>query len=394
MTKLLTVVNLLLIPILLIRCTEQRTPQKPVSARISDRDFPSIFQAWGNADNLPGEDAVVTMARHDLIFTGISATGLQWNNASQGLADGFTPSSIEKAQKYKQALIEKNPNVLLLVEIRYRDAHKSFLPADHHWWMRDDNGEIVKGWEEGNFLKMNFLDSTYRQHVANRAKAAIETGVVDGIMLDWWNEGKNTAARVALVETIRATIGPDALIIVNSNDRTIPLSAQFVNGLFMECYKSDKPWHWDTILSTLMWAEQNLRAPQINCLETWYVNSRDDLNRMRATTCMALTVSNGYALFSDPNSLPTPDHLHNWYPFWDAPLGKPVEAGKKRDDGAWDRLYENGFVVYNPMSNAEIKITSPKAVQRVSDGQHDSTFMLSPLDGDIFLYLKDEWKPN
>jgi hypothetical protein len=38
----------------------------------------------------------------------------------------------------------------------------------------------------------------------------------------------------------------------------------------------------------------------------------------------ALVFSNGYALFSDPNSLPTPDHLHDWYPFWDKSLGKPA----------------------------------------------------------------------
>jgi hypothetical protein len=38
-------------------------------------------------------------------------------------------------------------------------------------------------------------------------------------------------------------------------------------------------------------------AERINCLESWFHQSRDDLNLMRATTTLALTRSDGYALF-------------------------------------------------------------------------------------------------
>ena len=50
---------------------------------------------------------------------------------------------------------------------------------------------------------------------------------------------------------------------------------------------------------------------------------------MRATTTLALTHGDGYCLFSDPNPLPTPDHMHNWYPFWNKSLGRPLRSGPR-----------------------------------------------------------------
>jgi len=100
------------------------------------------------------------------------------------------------------------------------------------------------------------------------------------------------------------------------------------------------------------WAEVNLREPRVNCLETWYHRSRDDLHLVRATTTLALTHSDGYCLFSDPNPLPTPDHLHNWYSFWNKSLGKPVAKGTADPDGTVRREFENGTAVYNRWEQA------------------------------------------
>jgi len=70
-----------------------------------------------------------------------------------------------------------------------------------------------------------------------------QTGLFDGIMLDWWNEHNATtgrwpgwqgsvltrdeelAARLAILRTIRQAVGDDFLILVNANDRTVPQSA-------------------------------------------------------------------------------------------------------------------------------------------------------------------------
>lgn len=205
-----------------------------------------------------------------------------------------------------------NPNLVLIAEIRYRDAHTSYLPERHKWWLRDEKEQTVPGWDEGGFFCLDFHNPEFRSQVARQAKAAVESGAVDGVMLDWWSDD---AGRLGLIQEVRAAIGDKALILANANDRQTPQTAPYINGYFMECYKSRTAKDWHEIADTLAWAEVHLRGPRINCLETWFHKSRDDLNLMRATTTLALTHSDGYCLFSDPNPLPTPDHLHNWYSF-------------------------------------------------------------------------------
>lgn len=106
---------------------------------------------------------------------------------------------------------------------------------------------------------------------------------------------------------------------------------------------------------------------------------------MRATTTLALTHSDGYCLFSDPNPLPTGDHRHNWYPFWNNSLGQPAAKGKKRSDGSWWRECDNGTVVYNPMGNEEITVTFDGPRISVATGKTATEHQLQSPDGDIYL---------
>jgi hypothetical protein len=184
-------------------------------------------------------------------------------------------------------------------------------------------------------------------------------------MLDWWRDDEH---RLSLAKSVRAAIGDKYLIITNTNDRTAAKSALYINGYFMECTRSKTAAEWKRIAATLKWAERNLRPPHVNCIETWFHNSREDLHLMRATTTLALTHSDGYCLFSDPNPLPTGDHRHNWYPFWDKSLGKPNSEGTIRDDGTIVREFENGTVVYNPMGNSPVEITFRETRKSVATG--------------------------
>ncbi len=366
--------------------------------RIAGRSFPSVFQAWNPADNLKGEDPRVTVARHDLVFSGVEFYTLKWNNEYQGLATDFTPESIQQGLALRRSLLKLNPNMVMLLEIRYRDAWgntapknsperwkehwRGYLPDNHTWWKRDAAGKLVMGWEEGGFIQMDFANPEYREQVAMQCGAAVKSGVVDGVMLDWWQDDED---RLALVTAIRKRMGADGLILVNSNDRQIPRTAPFINGLFMECYRSKTAEDWKRIEDTLAWAEKNLREPRINCLESWCHQSREDLNLMRATTTLSLTTSDGYCLFSDPNPLPTPDHLHNWYPFWNRSLGKPVAEGKRSPDGTIRRDFAKGIVVHNPSDNRVVSLTFDTEMTRVSSGRRGRQHDLSPADGDIFL---------
>jgi len=353
----------------------------PLEERINGRDYPSVFQAWNRADNLEDEDQVTTEARHDLLFHAPDFFGLRWNSEPRGESIAFTQKSLKAGKARRSALLEKNPNMVLLCEIRYRDAHQSFLSSDSPWWIRDDDGKPEVGWEEGGYLLLDYANPAYRSHVAKRAKAAMDSGTFDGILLDWWKEDET---RIFLLKEIREAIGEEALILVNANDRTSPKSAPWINGHFMECYRSKSKEDWERIEASLVWAEANLRQPRINCLETWYQESRRDLNRMRATTALGLTRSNGYILFADPNPRPTPDHRHDWYDFWDAPIGRPVADGKKRADGSVLRKFEHGYVLYNPPGKPTT-VTFETPHRRVSNNEVARTHRVPPLDGEIFI---------
>jgi len=356
--------------------------ERPLTERIRGRTFPSVFQAWSPAQNVQDDSPLHTVARHDLVFSGPGFFGLRWNRRPTGLADGFTADSIAKAKSFREKLLSLNPNLVLIAEIRYRDASTTYLPDGHKWWLRSKDGRIVPGWDEGRFLCLDFHNPDFRSQVARQAKAAVDSGAVDGVMLDWWSDD---ASRLALIREMRQAIGDKAIILANANDRKTPQTAPYINGYFMECYRSKTAEDWNRIADTLVWAELHLREPRVNCLETWYHKSRDDLNLMRATTTLAVTHSDGCCLFSDPNPLPTPDHLHNWYPFWTKSLGRPVGKGSKRSDGAWWREFDNGTVVYNPMGNGQISVAFDGFRFSVATGKAATEHQLQSPDGDIYL---------
>lgn len=353
--------------------------------RIKGRAFPSVFQAWSPAQNVRDESPLHTVARHDLLWHGPQFFGLRWNNRYTGLADGFTPESIQAARLFRQKLLTLNPNLVSIAEIRYRDAHRSYLPEGHAWWLRDKQGRIVPGWEEGGFFCLDFHNPQFRSQIAVQAKAAVKSGAVDGVMLDWWSDD---ASRLELIREVREAVGERAIIIANANDRQTPQTAPFINGYFMECYRSQTAQEWKTIADTLVWAEAHLREPRVNCLETWFHKSRDDLDLMRATTTLVLTHSDGYCLFSDHNPLPTPDHLHNWYPFWERSLGKPIAERQSRPDGTVSREFENGAAVYNPLGNRAVLVRFSDRRRSVATGRAGEEHALGCPDGDIFLRVK------
>lgn len=354
----------------------------PPAQRIAGRDFPSVFQAWNPADNLPEEDRWSTLSRHDLVFHSPSFFGLQWNTPLDAMATGFTPESIVSARALRRKLLSQNPHLVLLAEIRYRDAPRSYLQPDSPWWKRDAEGKFIMGWAEGGYMQLDLANPEFQRQVAAQAQAAVRSGVFDGVMLDWWQDDED---RLALITAVRASIGKDALILCNANDHITPRTAPYINGYFMECYRSRTAEDWQRIAETLAWAEAHLRQPRIDCLETWYRTSRQDLDLMRATTALALTASNGYCLFSDPNPLPTPDHLHDWYSFWNKSLGAPRGPGVRQPDGTSRREFTRGTVVYNPMGNTPCIVTFRDARRSLITGRTARTHTLNAPDGDIFL---------
>lgn len=360
-----------------------------VSGRLAGRTFPSVFMAWSMAENTGDADRRDNMARHDLVFAGPATFGLRWDaNGHEGLAEQFTTQSTAKARAFRAELLARNSNMVLLAEIRYRDAKDDFLPEDSPWWRRDEVTHKKKpGWEEGGYFLLDFHNADFRSHVARQAAAAVKSGVVDGVMLDWWLErlAEDADARIELLKAVREATGPDALVLVNSNHERIERSAPYVNGLFMECYKTKTPDDWRQIAETLRWAEANLRRPRINCVETWYHESRGDLRLMRATTALALTMSDGFCLFSDPNPLPAPDHLHDWYDFWHKGLGRPLRKGREIQPGVWEREFQHGAVFFNLAGEKPVAISFERDVKSRATGRSGTDHVVPSGDGDIFI---------
>ena len=423
------------------------------------RSYPSIFQAWNGIENKPDEDELHRLARHDLAFAHpYTLLKISWNISEKqpyaGLATGMNPHQLDAAHEIKRQLLSLNPHLRLLVEIRYRDAkylsseneaqaedwwEVGFYPPDSPYWLKDTERNPVIGWGEdtnGNgkidpndkilHYLIDFTNPEMQELIVKKVVALDRSGLFDGIMLDWWNEAFATSpisvddwsatiltpedeseARLSILEKIRAQVGDDFLILVNANMRQIPKSAPYVNGIYMECYKQAyrKGYNLNQILQmeeTLLWAEQHLREPRINCLEGWRVvtdymgdfntrvaerNSEENQQWMRMITTLSLTHSDGYVLFGDDNAIPAPDHLHNWYDFWDADLGQPIQdrAVQYRDiTGLFIRTYENGWVVYN-RSGSEHTVAFDKHVVGLNSGKRQTIHKIPDFDGEIFL---------
>ncbi len=430
-----------------------------VYAEDGQRNYPSIFQAWSGIENRPDEDELHRLARHDLAFAHpYTLLRIAWNISEaqpySGLATDLLSNQLDIAHERKRDLLFLNPHILLLVELRYRDAkylsrqnekhvenwwEVGFYPPDSPYWLKDNSGTPVIGWGEDtngdrkideNDRVLNYLiDFTHpevQDLIVNQAVTLDKSGLFDGIMLDWWNEDYATSpigvddwsatiltreaeleARLSILRKIRAKVGDDFLIIVNANMRQIPKSAPYVNGIFMECYKQehDKGYSLNQILrieETLLWAEQHLREPRINCLEGWRVvtdymgdlnirvaerNSEENRQWMRMITTLSLTHSDGYVLFGDDNAIPVWDHLHNWYGFWDADLGQPIqEKGVQYREraGLFIREYENGWAVYN-RSGSEETVTFDVPVIGITTNESGQRHRVPDFDGEIFL---------
>ena len=387
-------------------------PRVPIQNRINNRSFPSIFTAWAGIGwssvlNRPDLSDAEHLALHDVYWSPFF--GLRWRETEQGMQ---LMGDLDKARQQRDALAALNPKMLFIVEIRMRDAFvNDFYPEDWPYWIRDENGNLRPGIRGQNYYLIDFTHPELQEQIVEQAIAVAQCGLFDGIFFDWWNEdravltnhqvgwtellpGGNEAeqrARDSILQRIRAAVTPDFLIIGNGNRRKFPRTAPYINGTFMETLRDydDGYTHGGLaeIESTLFWAEENLREPQINCLEGWGVSTESPdspRNRrwMRVFTTMSLTHSDGYVLYNIGD-----EHDHYWYDFWDADLGKPIGAKAElyqNAPGLFIREFTNGWAVYNRSGNAQ-EISLAENVTGVASGQTGRTHQLADLDGEIYL---------
>ena len=390
-------------------------PAVPFRERIASRTFPSIFGAWSEIVNLPlppearlEGHVVEELAHYDLYFC-CPMFGLSWAKTPQGWK---LAGDIERVRQMRDALLSQNPNSILLIPIGYFTERSDAYPFDFHGWLRDTKGnprvnleinfEDIPEDEVVDFL-LDFTLPDVQDMVVEKAIAAAQSGIYDGIMLGHWNEvprlhnyyaiEEEHHARDTILQRIRAEVADDFLIMVSADWEEIPRWAPYVNGAFMalphrriheEGYAREDIRRIEDLLK---WAEANYREPQINGLEGWGIrtqppDSPENLRWMRLFTTMSLIHSDGYVLYNVGDS-----HSNYWYPFWDADLGQPV--GEKSQlyqnrDGVFLREFTNGWTVYN-RSGKEQKIRLLEQASGVASGTTGVNHTLSDLDGEIYL---------
>ena len=364
--------------------------------RINNREYPSIFAAWGTIINLPNLSWTERITHHDLYFSGLPYSSVKWVPNLDGLKVMFHVESTKEQWVERSSM---NPNMLTIVATNYAAANPGEYPDDWQYWLRDEFGNKI-----GDNPLIDFTYPEYQDYLVRQMVMLSQCGFFDGILLDWWrDEWKyNENARyytndvhesaITLLRRIRKTVGDDFLILVNSNDSKIPRSAPYVNGMFMETIGPYTRQHLAEIESTLLWGEENLQEPKINCLEAWRLLTKDPLDspgnnqRMRLFTTMSLVFSDGYVLFSDTY---LEGHDHYWYPFWDADLGHPV--GEKaqlyeNQNGVFIREFTNGWAVYN-RSGEPKTINLPNTIGTASQ-KSGTEHVIPDLDGEIYLKLR------
>ena len=387
-------------------------PDPPIQDRIQNRSLPSIVQSWDdetvNLSTLSREDRI---SYHDLYWHGLPFR-LNFQPTPQGWQ---ATGDLKRAIAEREELLAKNPNMLFLVEVRLKNAHPyTQYPEDWPYWVMDVNGNPVRGSLKSHSYLIDFRIPEVQDIIVQQATSVARCGLYDGIFFDWWNEhdypllplhgetllvpinpDEDRKALLSILQRIREAVPDDFLIICNSNWDKIPLAAPYINGGFMETFRDHEDGYTNSRLAeiedALLWYEESLREPQINCLRgegipTEPPDGPNNRRWMRLFTTMSLTLSDGYALYI------TGRHYqeHFWYNFWDANLGQPIGPKAQRYQNVsslYIREFTNGWAVYNRSGKAQT-ITLPSSATPVSDRGSTAaslTHLLPDLDGEIYL---------
>ena len=399
-------------------------PEPLIIERVLTKNYPAIFQGFNSnfaetAEELalyyPGTDPEVyhqRAARNDLYFSAwLNLDFISDTPPYERIATRIG-GNLERARAVREKQLTLNPNLVFIVQPFVVPFLEEF-PPDTDLFLKDANGQLVY-WSGKPYL--NIVRPEAQQLWINWIVAIAECGLLDGVVLDGFllnrtaewrplhKELSTSAGREITDEdiikihrhifrSVREKVHPNFLILVNANVTRPDRYADLINGSFME---SDR-WHLsrDGLLemeAVLSWNEENLRAPQVNCLEGRALegpsHSPENLRRMRLVTTLSLTHSDGYVDYSTHVPEDAGGHrLAPWYDFWDANLGQPI--GKKAQlcdncEGLFIREFTDGWAIYN-RSGKVAKIQLPMQATGVASGITSTIHIVPDLDGEMFL---------
>jgi len=327
---------------------------KTMAEKWRDKRLPAIFAAWSIGPNhyFSYQNAAdyAIAAKHGLFYTNLDNIGFVFNTQYQGEGEVLTDASKVAAKSTVDKLVAINPNIIVCAEIPWYDYANDWLPAGHQWWAGGS------AWPGRTLVKSS--DPAFQDHVAKQAAAAMNSGAgLDGVMLDWGCSG-------AIVQKVRAAIGPAALIIVNTNGG-YHSQDQLVNAIDAEGAGVDDR---NSMLVVERW-EKNALFPGIWCAENF---GPDDPTHAKQGAAAMTTFTNGFYLLAGS----TNGHFHPWYPAWDIDLGKAMAPPLGLGENIWMRQCEKGVSMYHRNdSTAMIQFDAPYV--KTSDMTQGTSFRSS-----------------
>ena len=381
-------------------------PPLPLQDRFDNRSFPSLVSPWGIVPiDQPHLSDRQQLAQHDLYFCCMGMFYMKVVDANDGWK---VYGNVRSALELRAQFLADNPNMIFITTVEAVVEDFGTFPPDSDYWLRDETGDILEVYGVG---LVNLNHPYVQQKIIDQVVAVSKCGLYDGVHFDFWHEGANDyrgqmPGVLAILKGIREQVRDDFLILANTNIWKAPVSAPYINGLFLESgfpsRRGGSPEEIEKSLfeleSTLTWAETHLLEPQINALLGFgYGNepmdSPTNQRWMRVITTLHLTFSDSYVMYylSGPDG-GTDTGLFSgfyWYDFWDADLGRPL--GEKSQlyegrPGLYIREYTNGWAVYNHSGEAQV-VTLPAEVRSVTSGLSNTKHAVLNLDGDILLNI-------
>jgi hypothetical protein len=392
----------------------ERVPLSDIQKRKNNKNSISLFQPWtgisGGIIDTMGLHGNQQIALHDLMHNSPESYGLKWankdpNDSFPGNAEMFDSASIAKGLAFRKQLLALNPNMILIGEIRFYDAAPTYYPSNSPYWKKRANGDLDTSAYKP-YIKIDYGNASFQQHCANQCIALLETGVVDGIFLDW-----ATNAYEPFFKAVRSKIGDEAVIIGNVNhhfdqiDKILP----FLSGVYMESgwwgMENNPTEFFKRVRLTISMCENQLRAPKLINTEIWSQPGFQDLDStstpglinlaqpqehvMRAGVAAHYTLTSGYFSFYPQTfkNLYHAEHMHLYHDFLNANLGAPSSTAATRKDSAYVKEWGNGAVVFNPPSapTDSVTLTFPDSRRSQATGKIGTTHKVAKNDGDIFL---------
>jgi hypothetical protein len=354
--------------------------------------YPRIAMLWAS---VRGDNSLESIAKHDLIMSGIGRLGLVWDGDPRGLADCFTSDSVTTAKKRIAEIRKLNPDAVIIGDLPFYEYPDSWLPENHTWWLRKD-GERQQFWPGTH--RMDWYNETYRQHVVQQTVALKEVGV-DGVFYD--NIRNEPQPWVAFLMAVREAVGDEFLILANAGYAVgeYDFATPYLNGMMYESGWSHKRTQWDDCIREMQHTQSLLRQPQISLIERfeeirghagWPEDPKrgqkppDDDAARRWSLCYSLCIGDFYYLFSDNTS-----HRHDWYPEYDVKIGLPIEPGERINSHVWQRRYEKALVIVNlPGAAAAYEVKLDKPAKDSLTGKFGASFDVLPGEGRILIINK------